>query len=176
MVKRYIRQGVYETNSSSTHTICISKKCINPSTFPDHVTFKHGEFGWEFNIYTELESKASYLYQSICDCNDENDRENKLSKISQILGEYGISCDFEQNKDPEFYDGYIDHAYDTVDFCHAVLNNREKLLQFLFGDSFIVTGNDNDDAYDEYMKGECAIWNAPFLQKFNAYEIYEKGN
>ena len=48
MMKRQIRQGVFETNSSSTHAICISKDHdTSKLKLPDSVSFDHGEFGWE---------------------------------------------------------------------------------------------------------------------------------
>ena len=46
-MKRQIRRGCFETNSSSTHAICITKTDVNKEGLPSHVTFTHGEFGWE---------------------------------------------------------------------------------------------------------------------------------
>ena len=45
-MKRQIRRGCFETNSSSTHAICITKADVNKEDLPSHVTFTHGEFGW----------------------------------------------------------------------------------------------------------------------------------
>lgn len=45
-MKRQIRKSVFETNSSSTHAICITKKKDNYK-LPDHIDFEFGEFGWD---------------------------------------------------------------------------------------------------------------------------------
>lgn len=44
-MKRQIRKSVFETNSSSTHAICITKKKDNYK-LPDHIDFEFGKFGW----------------------------------------------------------------------------------------------------------------------------------
>lgn len=61
-MKRQIRRSCFETNSSSTHAICIAKADVDKSSFPNHVTFTHGDFGWENEEYWSLWSKASYFY------------------------------------------------------------------------------------------------------------------
>jgi hypothetical protein len=58
-----IRQGVFETNSSSTHSICIAKKA--ELNIPKHVYFDFGEFGWECDTLRSLSKKASYLYTGL---------------------------------------------------------------------------------------------------------------
>jgi hypothetical protein len=42
---KQIRKGVFETNSSSTHSICIAKD--DGLTIPKSLHFDFGEFGWE---------------------------------------------------------------------------------------------------------------------------------
>lgn len=76
-----IRNNVFETNSSSTHAICISKK--NPSTAElqrTTVLFECGRFGWEVETYKDISSRASYLYQAILDLNYDNPK-----KCSEVL-------------------------------------------------------------------------------------------
>lgn len=174
-MKRQIRRGTFETNSSSTHAICITKSDIDKNTLPKHITFTHGEFGWEFDVHEDSWTKASYLYQAICDTSDGIEKQKKLDKIKNLLDAYGVSCEFasDQNK---YDDGYIDHSNETDELIAELLGDGEKLVRYLFGDSFIVTGNDNGDAFDDYMRGENSDWNSPLLPKFNEYEIIEKGN
>lgn len=183
-MKRQIRKRVFETNSSSTHAICITKDDVDKSNFPDNITFTHGEFGWENAEYSDLWSKASYLYQAICECYEE-DKEDILNKISEMLNDYGISCEFKPDKDKRWGDGYIDHGYETIDFVTAVINDRDKLLRYLFGDSFVVTGNDNGYGYSdrmyEYKGEEVTDWGSfpmygDLKPEFDYYEVYEKGN
>ena len=58
-----VRQGVFETNSSSTHSICIAQ--TTDYIIPDKVSFSVGEFGWEVDKLSSLSEKASYLYTAI---------------------------------------------------------------------------------------------------------------
>ena len=186
-MKIQIRKNCFETNSSSTHAICITKAGVDMNNLPKHVTFEHGEFGWENAEYSSVYSKASYLYQAICDCNYERDdkKEEMLNRISELLGTYGISCDFEESSDKTWGDGYIDHAGETIDFVTAVLEDDDKLLRYLFGDSMIITGNDNSDDYSERMyvrEGEDVYdWGVfprygGLKPEFDDYEVYRKGN
>lgn len=190
-MKRQIRRSTFETNSSSTHAICITKTDVNKSNFPNYVDFEHGEFGWEVDEYWDLHSKASYLYQAICDCCYDRDdmKKEMLDKIEETLGKYGITCSFEPDKDKVWGDGYIDHGGETIDFVNAVLEDEDKLLRYLFGDSLVVTGNDNDDGYRDRMyvnEGEkTEKWGShtyTYIEygglkpEFDNYEIYEKWN
>jgi hypothetical protein len=186
-MKRQIRRSVFETNSSSTHAICITKEDVDISNLPNHVTFTHGEFGWENDEYSDLYSKASYLYQAICDCyfDDKAGKEEVIDKITKMLCDYGISCDFEPDMDKEYGDGYIDHGNETIDFVKAVLEDSDRLLRYLFGNSFVVTGNDNGYGYSDRMYvfegDEVTKWgtfprHGGLKPEFDSYEIYEKGN
>ncbi len=61
--KRQIRQGAFETNSSSTHSICIATE--TQYNIPTSIEFNFGDFGWEVNKLTSRKAKASYLYTCI---------------------------------------------------------------------------------------------------------------
>ena len=64
-MKIQIRRGVFETNSSSVHSISIIKDNFKGS-LPSQFTINcDGEFGWEVKTYDDTESKAAYLYQAI---------------------------------------------------------------------------------------------------------------
>ena len=58
-MKKQIRRGVFETNSSSVHAICISKS--NEYKTQDNVDFIYGRFGWSPETLYTPEEKASYL-------------------------------------------------------------------------------------------------------------------
>ena len=178
-MNRQIRRGVYETNSSSCHAIAISKTPINTNKLPDHVTFTHGEFGWESEEYHDTWSKAAYLYEAIYSCfEDDNNVQEKLDHIIEVLGSYGITCEFEPNERNEYgyCNGYIDHGYETIDFVNEVLEDDNKLLTYLFGNSFIITGNDNDDGYSDRMYYEDSKGYGELKSEFDDYEVFEKGN
>lgn len=190
-----IRQGVFETNSSSTHSICISREHVDADGC--HVDFHFGEFGWE-NGDADV---ADYLYTAIYEL-DPNGDDGLLDKLKEILDSHGISYTFEKPK-PVHYDygggdewdeldvGYIDHAYDTYEFVHTVLDNDDMLIRYLFSDSHVYTGNDNyyeknskcyaaEETIWEDYQDENGEWHVRDLPNPNHdeehYEYFFKGN
>ena len=160
-----IRQGVFETNSSSTHSICIAKEA--QLNIPKSLSFDFGEFGWECNTLYSTEEKASYLYTGLMS----NGRKEDADKIFDTLKAKGIEVTAETPIYQKYTDGseyvenggYVDHSDEMTSFLNAVCEDEGKLMRYLFSDlSFIITGNDNDDedvaievsyAYDSYFKG-----------------------
>ena len=155
-----LRKGVFETNSSSTHSICISKSAV-PSVSGKHIHFTFGEYGWETGKEWDT---ASYLYTGIMG----NEDYSSLERLKSKLDDLGITYDFETPKKDKWgylECGYVDHSEDLFDLIHALLEDNDLLIRYLFGDSFIITGNDNDefsyerstdvdeDKYDCYFKG-----------------------
>lgn len=108
--------------------------------------------------------------------------------ITYSIPEPKVELDRWRGKEYYYYDigyNYIDHVGETQDFVDAVLSDSEKLFRYLFGNSFIITGNDNDDSYRDRMciyEGEeetdygCYPIYGDLKPEFNDYEIYEKGN
>jgi hypothetical protein len=151
MKKQNIRHGVFETNSSSTHSICIPKE--DNLKFPDSVEFYGGEFGWEDDRLGSIEEKASYLYTGLA-CNG---RHKDIVRIKNILEEKGVKVILGDSG------GYVDHDDELSEFLDGVMSDEGKLLRFLFSPlAFILTGNDNDGSdveinvsyeHDQYCKG-----------------------
>lgn len=83
-MKRQIRKSVFETNSSSTHAICITKKKDNYK-IPKHIDFEFGEFGWECDEYHDTRNKASYLITAIFSFNKSEVDEN-LVRLKKYFG------------------------------------------------------------------------------------------
>lgn len=193
-MKRQIRRGAFETNSSSTHAICITKD-VGGYEKMDYVEFEIGEFGWETATHYDTDSKASYLITAIFSFNKDY-ADGNLQKLKDILNENNIGYSipspkvesYKYDDEIEYYydiDGYIDHSHDTKEFVEAVLSDSDKLMRYLFGDSFVVTGNDNGYGYSERMyvrEGEEVYDFGTFPRygslkpEFDNYEIYEKGN
>ena len=180
-----IRSSVFETNSSSTHSIAISKK---PAVIGKHISFAIGEFGWE----NGCADTADYLYTAIL---EQNNSSELLNKLKEILDKYSIEYAFEkptyQTSSDGKYEwisyGYIDHGYELGDFLDAVLSNEDLLMRYLFGDSNVYTGNDNQDDHpsgcniaDEYIweendEGDYVEVPNPYHDPVN-YEYFYKGN
>ena len=139
-----VRKGVFETNSSSTHSICISREHVEPSDF---IYFCLGNFGWD----NDEVSAKDYLYTAIMTMDN---WEEELDKLKSILDEYGVNYEFEE---PElrYYNyghgvegyylenGSIVHCCEVLPFVENVLNDEDLLMRLLFGNSFVYTGNDN---------------------------------
>lgn len=192
-MRRQIRRSVYETNSSSTHTICIAKDGYE---LKDHIDFHTGEYGWECEEYGDLDNKASYLITAILSM-DKEYADEKLTRLKDILDEYEITYtipelnveSYEYGKEKHYYYDigydYIDHAGELKSWLDDLLSDSDKLFRYLFGNSIIITGNDNGDSYRDKMfiaEGkEVTDWGTYTLYgdlkpEFDKYEIYEKGN
>jgi hypothetical protein len=178
-MKKQIRQSVFETNSSSTHTISISMsdeyKSVLEKMSGEGIASTSGQFGWEYDIYGDTWDKASYLWTGIIvsDCFTKDQVDKIEDNIKTVLGEYGIVPTFEPYKEDsyELKDGtvrhyltfehfaYIDHSEGLVEWLGSLFPNdgqdidEELLLEYLFNpNSCVFTGNDNSDAPDEYFE------------------------
>lgn len=129
-----IRHSVFETNSSSSHSISIAGGEYKPDRLlvEDGVCRVYpGEFGWEVEDYYDAATKASYCVTYImnCTCDDQRDEEQEMLRrvIAQNTGadevQFVKSCD-------EFWPwGYIDHQSDReeADGCGAAFANEKSL-------------------------------------------------
>lgn len=165
---RQERRCVFETNSSSTHSVCITTERKAELAYPEKLVFRCRDFCWEYQRLSTPDEKADYLYASILSLQSREEAENSKNKIYAMLGELGIECEFEQAK--YFGDGWCENAHvdhagedDHLGFVNRVLSNRGRLIRYLFSNqSFVLTGNDNeahdvgicvDYRHEEYYKG-----------------------
>ena len=179
-MKVQVRQGVFETNSSSTHAISIMPFFGNVDWYknyrvPMHVHFglSH-EFGWEFAEYDDLLAKAAYFWITCCSeycyLSEKHNLDDIKATVTEWLIEEGVeevtfaegaykeaSWKKEDGRSVEDYmyldfDGYVDHS--DIEFAELLLSNKKIFLSYLFdSDSVINTGNDNDDREVEYAAG-----------------------
>ena len=170
-----IRKGTFETNSSSTHSIVITKGS-EKIDIPEKISIDLSDygFGWEYDTYNSPEEKIAYLifglttetyYDNLLEATKRLDVLVKtITKWVKDVEIKGLKFTV-YNGHPYFEveDGYVDHASDMKELIDAVLENEELLKRYLFStDSFIATGNDNEDGYpeirvnyeyDEFYKG-----------------------
>ena len=125
MKKVLIRNGVFETNSSSCHSISISDETqpfVFDTIYPDldgKITIKGGEYGrGVFTRHNDVKTKLSYALTSTLYGVDEN-------MLREIIQEQ-TSCDNIELLVSEDYN-YIDH--DSVDI---VPRTKEELRNFIF--------------------------------------------
>ena len=141
-----IRKGMFETNSSSTHTIVVADRNCEPGNLVD---FRIGEFGWEFERLDTIDEKASYLYTMACELTGRD----VYQDLYEVLVKYGIECSCSLPAVIKKYDGfpyldngYVDHAGEGRDFVERMLSHEHALIRYLFSPgSFVITGNDNCD-------------------------------
>lgn len=162
-----IRNGLFETNSSSVHVLVIPKDMS--ITIPKKVYLYGGEYGWSDSTeYNTLD----YFYQACIDRGrDELDKffnylkrkgveEIHSPEINWVKSEWnGREYEYAANNN-----GYIDHSEDIP--LNEFFVNENLLDRFLFSnDAFVKTGNDNseycpsEDDYDDTI-----------------YDIITKGN
>lgn len=155
-----IRSEVFETNSSSTHSICIQKKPVDADY--RSITFALGYYGWGMQTV----NFADYLYTAIMSDEIERERKCYMTKLKSILDAHHISYRFEE-PEFEYYDGGsylqnggVDHWFEAKYLIDAVLDDENMLLRGLFGeDSIVYTGNDNCDAdYSTFSVAEPYMW------------------
>ena len=180
-----IRKGTFETNSSSTHSIAISKKKVNVPV-DTCINFYIGEYGWEENEY----SFSDYMYTSLLYNNDKE----SIEKLKSILDKWGVKYKFQtpkwsyygDNQEEKYLDnGYIDHGSETFSIMREILNDEDLLARALFGDSTVYTGNDNSSENDSmcYCADEYYYdWDDNDKKKLNPnhdsehYDYFFKGN
>lgn len=171
-----IRHGLFETNSSSTHAICIAKK-NEDLVIPEKLVFTFNEFGWEEQFYYKTKDKASYFYTALYNSYNEDIKknfENIKNHIYEVLYDAGCKCEFAEPKQNEYGwvdSGYIDHQHEVNEWLCKIVKNDKMFFRFLFSpDSFIVTGNDNSDWFYD--------WEKDFNGSENAKKVdaYYKGN
>ena len=174
-MKRQIRQGVFETNSSSTHAICIATD--TEYDIPTSIEFSFGDFGWEVDKLTSRKERANYLYTCMAYAENNEKMKEYLDFIIKTLHKHGVKdIGFESFEyhvyeyDGKLFDyiapsgdGYVDHGDVAQGFVEKVCSDEKLLLDYLFSDkSFILTGNDNDDTdvdikvdypHEEFYKG-----------------------
>ena len=133
-----IRQGCFETNSSSTHAIIVAAEKVEPFYFS--VKFDIGEFGWEHDVLDSPDEKASYLYTAACELSDNDVYDELVEKLAP----YGVSCystnraQFKEYEGHKYLDnGYVDHSDECREFVDYMMADPERLVSFLFSDKFI---------------------------------------
>lgn len=160
---RKIRRDVFETNSSSTHSITFSsrKSEAEPNHLPidpdGYIHMSLGEFGWEIASYSDQYNKLAYLLTMCAElngidfwCINDADFENSLEEfydcdefqlISSVIGEYAKCEGIKLDKS----EGYIDHqSYEDYSSIPDFLTqNDTDIIDFVYGNVIVNTDNDN---------------------------------
>lgn len=146
-MKIQYRLGIFETNSSSCHSLVVSPE---PAHLPTMVSFgAPNQYGWEEGE----EDPLNYFWAML---NSDAEKDELIDKFFNILREHGIKIVLRDDADDpnEYSDySYIDH-YDG-EITRYLLARPDLLLRFLFNShSAVFCGNDND-CYDYEEHPEC---------------------
>lgn len=148
---KLIRKSVFETNSSSCHSISVNDSDVYDSVTPNSdnlIVIPIMEFGWEENTYDDSMDKMAYVWIYI------RDWANAVSKVPFMDMFKKVVCDHtgaaDVYMDPGVKsswgsdEGYIDHqSVEDGDLNH-LFDSEAKLKSFLFSNkSEIITDNDN---------------------------------
>ena len=166
-----VRRGVFETNSSSTHSVCISKKSVSNLSLPKTIIFKPAEFGWSFNILNTPEEKASYLYSAFFSMYPSKENVAKISEwknyLYEALNKYGIEAEFIEPENDgsshpycDVYNSFVyDSEYKGFEAFIKAVRNEKHLIRFLFSSaSIVITGNDNSEMPIQVWEKKREIW------------------
>lgn len=161
-----IRSSVFETNSSSVHVLVIPKD--TSITIPKKVFLSGGDYGWSFETVTDT---LDYMYQACVDQGRE-----QLDRFFEYLKRKGVEeihapelnwVKSDWNGEDYYYaennNGYVDHSSEVP--LDDLFTNENLLDRFLFGNSFVQTGNDNSDGCPDEDDYDHDI-----------YDTIEKGN
>ena len=142
-----VRAGVFETNSSSTHAICIHKQ--SELKIPSYIYFGLEDLSDEYISYDEVQKRANYLNTILYICCPKTEYINRQKEIQEILKHHNVNVEWAKTKwdiagEPDY------NLYSVKDSCvNVILNiitqNEELLMQFLFGEnSTIITGYEDE--------------------------------
>lgn len=127
-----IRKGVFETNSSSMHSLTIGNDATDRSIDDSEIVIDvgNGEYGWSGDTLHSWEDKADYFG---VECFYDDNKQEMLERV--------LKSKFPNAKIRFGNSGYIDHqssgdAWNKVD-------SDDDLYNIIFGDSYIEIDNDN---------------------------------
>lgn len=150
MPRTQVRLGVFETNSSSTHSISIGTMEPNdiPNVEGNEINIHFGEYGWEWQTFSNVEDRMSYAATFAFNYGTDADIDLFSKVVLKATGARRIN--YKDYSDDKWYRrGHIDHQSD--DIAKEAFVSEEMLKQFLFApDSEFATGNDNSDGPWDY--------------------------
>ncbi len=153
MTNKLIRNSVFETNSSSCHSISISSDdCVYDGITPscdNKIVLKPMDFGWDITEYHDALSKLTYCWIYAQDwTGKESEKFHKI--LSDMVCEHTgadeivMQMDYNNKWYPKGYYGCIDHQSVECKDLHHMFYEPQKLKDFIFNpNSILQTDNDN---------------------------------
>ena len=171
------RIGVFETNSSSAHSIAYGTEYIlrgsrwyqptmehdfsNPMYHLDVVPDQYrrytfyewlGEYGWGFDVLTTPQEKFSYLLTQMADTSEQLHESTEYETIKELMDEIGcevITCNNQH--------GYVDHESHGI-VKPSLFKSKKDLITYLFNDNISIYIESDNSEYQEWYTGEKSEW------------------
>lgn len=145
------RHNVFETNSSSTHSISVNENADGIySTIPVHngvIKLTGGRFGWDWERFNDPLTKANYAVLDTSDITN-------LSMLVEVIKEHTGAKEVVINAK-----GYIDHQSVGTVSSSDIWTSKSRLKEWLFSpNSFLFTGNDNSVAPPNFFDSPDTIY------------------
>lgn len=175
---KLIRNGVFETNSSSAHSLaykntvlrdynykpkddlCFATKELHLTKKPkeyemySYMPLYFDEYGWGFDVLSSPAEKLSYLMSSVYQYKTwETVRNDPFFKqVIQWLNELDIVVNLpEEYGDSSEVDAYVDHQSWNV-VTKDMFQTKEDLLTYLFNNDIVIhIENDNSDIMQDWV-------------------------
>lgn len=140
-MKRQIRKNVFETNSSSVHSLAISRDGLEPSKLiknkDNKIVTDFGEFGKDLCYYKSQEEKLSYLITCLAYMS------NNFGNVEGVYNNYlfdildAAICEYTGASGIEilgYADPDIDHQSVPYDSSDVVINlwDKDEIVNFVF--------------------------------------------
>ena len=166
-IKKLIRKGVFETNSSSCHSLSIDNNdYVLDTLYPDeegNIILEGGAFGWDWFKHNDAITKANYASVALKD-----NPEILIKVIKEQTGCNDVIIHAYDDYNSSYY-SYIDHY--SYDVCPT---NEEDLKNFIFNkNSWLFGGNDNETASPDFYIVPKYTKNGIIKPEFQ-YELFFK--
>lgn len=157
-----VRIKVFETNSSSTHSISIyaASKGIYDTIAPNElgqVVLTGGQFGWEWAQYNDAATKANYA--AIFADGDKKMTDMLVEVVKDHTGAKEVVLAFDTSSAGNDW-SYIDHQSARSEGGDAgkAFDTPKTLKNWIFHpESYLFTGNDNDEEPPNFYDVEFGI-------------------
>ena len=144
-----IRNNVFETNSSSSHSITIADSGeLLDTIYPDEngiITLSGGEWGCEVDDYNDADTKANYCaVDALYHFTEEFCNHTLLTMLIDVIKEHTGAKEviIEASVDYDNGNSNIDHQ--SVGTSLDAFADKETLKRFLFNpESYLYTDNDS---------------------------------
>lgn len=151
-MKQTVRSNVFETNSSSIHSLALCKEPL----FEEPVDLKEytaeigtdGEFGWGLEYITDPIAKLKYLYLMAMEFKMYRGDSSYLNRLKKKFPKVFF---LEPNPKDEYLEGYIDHATDKEELFQEMLRDADSFINR----GVLILHNDNTDysaSIEKYLK------------------------